>query len=132
LFSYEKDFKTKQSTLSVGIGAKIWEKQAEVRPIKGKAGAGLSESLFITFDGSNKIADAGLKFSASASAGLEGEAEAKSVKATKEIAKEGTSIGYTVGINSGWNFNEGPFKGMIGPAPEVQQNKKVNIYKPHN
>ena len=132
LFSYEKNFKTKQSTLSVGIGAKIWEAKAELGPVKGKAGAGLSETLFITFDGNNKIADAGMKFSATVSGGLEAEAEAKSVKATKEIAKKETGVGYTLGINSGWNFNEGPFKGMIGPASEVQINKKVNMYKPRN
>ena len=128
LFSYEKNFKTKQSTLSIGIGAKIWGVKKEFGPIKGSAGAGLSESLFITFDGNNKIADAGLKFSATVSGGLEGEAEARGVKATKEIAKEGTGIGYTVGIKSGWNFNEGPFKGMIGPAPDVQVNKNVKMF----
>ncbi len=135
LFSYEKNFKTKKSTFSVGIGAKIWGVKKEFGPIKGSAGAGLSESLFITFDGNNKIVDAGLKFSATISGGLEAEAEARSVKATKEIYKDGTSIGYTahfIGINSGWDFNEGPFKGMIGPAPEVQVNKNVNIYKPNN
>jgi hypothetical protein len=33
-----------------------------------------------------------------------------------EIAKQETGGGYTLGINSGWNFNEEPFKGMIGPA----------------
>ena len=137
LFSYEKNFKTKQSTLSVGIGAKIWETKAEFGPVEGKAGIGASESIFITFDGNNKIADAGLKFSASAGAGLEVGAEKeivtdKSVKATKELAKEGTGVGYILGINSGWNFNEGPFKGMIGPAPEVQVNKNVNTNKPSN
>ena len=132
IFSYEKNFKTKQSTLSVGIGLKIWGKEAGIGPIKGKIGAGVSESLFITFDGNNKIADAGLKFSATASVGLEAEAEASAVKATKDIYKEGTGIGYTIGINSGLNFNEGFLKGMIGPAPEVQQNKNVHMYKPGN
>jgi len=34
-------------------------------------------------------------------------------------------------FNSGWNFNEGPFKGMIGLAPEVPLNKNVKIYKPN-
>jgi len=128
LFRYEKNFKTKQSTLSVGIGAKIWEGKVEAGPIHGKAGAGLSESLFITFDGNNGIADAGLKFDASAGAKLGGEA-GTTVKGKTEIVDEKTSVGYTVGINSGWNFSEGPFKGMIGPAPEVPVNNNVKIYK---
>jgi hypothetical protein len=56
--------------------------------------------------------------------------QAGSVVKVKKDAKEETGVGYKLGINSGWNFNEGPFKGMIGPAPEVPLNKNVNIYKP--
>ena len=130
VFSYEKNFKTHQSTVSVGIGLKL-ELGGKSGPVKGGVSAGVSETLFITFDGNNGFADGGLKFNASASAEATAEA-GKVVKAKTEIAKEETGVGYTVGINSGWNFNEGPFKGMIGTAREVQQNKNVKIFKPNN
>ena len=34
-----------------------------------------------------------------------------------------------MGINLGSNFNEGPFKGMFRPAPAVQLNKNIKMYK---
>ena len=129
VFAYEKNFKTHQSTVSVGIGLKL-ELGGKAGPVKGGVSAGVSETLFITFDGNNGFADGGLKFNASASAEAAAEA-GKVVKAKTEIAKETTGVGYTLGINSGWNFNEGPFKGMIGPAPEVQKNKNVKFFKPN-
>ena len=59
------------------------------------------------------------------------EAEAgNKVKGKKDIAKEETGVGVSFGISSGCNFNEGPFKGMIGPKAETPQNKNVKIYKP--
>ncbi len=130
VFNYEKDFKTHQSTVSIGIGLTL-EAEVKAGPIKAGVSAGAGESLFISFDGDNKFSDGGLKFDAKASAGIEGEA-GTGVKGKKDIVKEETGIGYMVGINSGWNFNEGPFKGMIGPAPEVQQNKNVKMYKTNN
>ncbi len=128
VFGYEKNFKTHQSTVSVGIGLKL-ELEGKVGPLKAGVTASTGETFFITFDGNNKFADGGVKFDAKASAGLEAEA-GKSVKGKKDILKEETGVGYRLGIHSGWNFNEGPFKGMIGPAPEVQKNKNVPIYKP--
>lgn len=135
VFSYEKIFKTKQSTLSVGIGVKLEIGKVSIGPLEAKLSAGASESLFITFDGDNKVADYGLKFGAKVSAGAEvkGEKEIapkKSIEVKREIAKEEAGVGYTFGINSGWNFNEGPFKGLIGPKPETPINKNVPIYKP--
>lgn len=122
VFSYEKNFKTKQSTVEIGVGANL-ELGVKAGPVKGGVSVGADESFFITFDGNNGISDAGIKYEAGAAVGA---------KAGDVIKKgESTSIGYTVGINSGWNFNEGPFKGMVGPAPEVQQNKNVKIYKPN-
>lgn len=113
IFGYEKNLKSRQSTISVGIGVKL-ELEAKLGPIKGGVSGSAGETLFITFDGENKFADGGLKFDAKASAGIDAEA-GKSVKVKREIAKKETGVGYTMGINSGWNFNEGPFKGMIGP-----------------
>jgi hypothetical protein len=127
VFSYQKDFKTGQSTVSVGAGLKL-ELGTKLGPIETKASAGMSETLFICFDGNNKFSDGGLKFTAKASVGTEGEVGDK-VKAKKDMKKE-TSLGYTVGINSGWNFQEGALKGMIGPGPETQINKNIPVYKP--
>jgi tetratricopeptide (TPR) repeat protein len=117
VFGYEKNFKTHQSTVSVSIGL-ILELEAKVGPLKAGLSAEATETAFITFDGNNGIADFGLKNEAKVSAGATG------------VGKKEVSIGSTFGIHSGCNFNEGPFKGMIGPAPEVPLNKNVNIYKP--
>ena len=129
IFGYEKNFNTNQSTISVGIGLKL-ELEAKVGPVKGGVSTNVGETLFISFDGNNHFSDGGLKFNAKASAGVEGEI-GEAVKAKKDIVKKETGVGYTLGINSGWNFNEGPFKGLIGPAPEVQLNKNVKIYTPN-
>ncbi len=115
VFAYERNFKTHQSTVSVGIGLTL-ELGVKVGSIKGGVSAGISETAFITFDGNNGIADAGLKNEAKASAGATG------------VGKDEVSIGSILGINSGWNFNEGPFKGMFGPAPDVQVNKNVKMF----
>jgi tetratricopeptide (TPR) repeat protein len=130
VFGYEKDFRTQQSTVSVGIGLKL-ELEEKAGPLKAGVSVSTGEVIYITFDGNNKFADGGLKFNAKASAGVEGEA-GEAVKGKADIAKAETGVGYTVGINSGWNFDEGPFKGMIGPATEVQQNKNVNLSKFRN
>lgn len=128
VFSYEKNFKTKKSTLSVGIGLQLQLGQ-KMGPVNVKAGAGVNESLFITFDGNNKVEDFGVKIGAKAAAGI-GASAGNTVKVKKDLAQEEVSVGATFGINSGCNFNEGPLKGMIGPAPEKQLNKNVPIYKP--
>ena len=49
------------------------------------------------------------------------------IKINKEIANGESEAKYTWGINSGWNFNEGPFKEMFGPAAAVQLNKNVKM-----
>ena len=78
--------------------------------------ASVEQYAFVKFDGNGTCSDAGIKFEAS------GKAEAGiGVKA---------EIGYVLGIASGWDFNEGPFKNYIGLAPEIQINKNVPIYKP--
>ncbi len=135
VFSYEKNFKTRKSTLSVGIGATLNIGKVSVGPAEAKVSAGVSETLFITFDGDNKIFDFGLKFGAKASAGSEVKggkevSPGKSIEVKRELNNKEIGVGYKFGINSGWDFNEGPFKGMIGPAPEVPLNKNIKVYKP--
>ena len=135
VFSYEKNFKTRKSTLSVGIGVKLEIGKISAGPAEASVSAGVSETLFITFDGDNKIFDFGLKFGAKVSGGAEvsGKNEVttgKSIEVKKDLGSKEVGVGYKFGINSGWDFNEGPFKGMIGPKPEVPLNKNVKIYKP--
>ena len=119
IFGYERNFKTKQSTLSVGIGVAL-ELEAKAGPLKAGVSAEITETAFISFDGNNGFSDAGIKNEIKGSAGATG------------IGKTETIIGSSFGIHSGYNFEEGFLKGMIGPAPEVQVNKKINIYKPSN
>jgi tetratricopeptide (TPR) repeat protein len=128
IFSYENNFKTHQSTVSVGIGLKL-EAEVKLGPLSGGVSAGVGESLFISFDGNNKFSDAGLKVDAKASAGI-GAATGEHVIAKKDILQQETGVGFTVGINSGWNFDEGPFKGVFGPQAATQINKNVQSYKP--
>ena len=132
VFGYEKNFKTRKSTLSIGIGANIELGKVNLGPVEAKISAGVSESLFITFDGDNKVADYGLKFDAKISAGAEIKggkevAPGKSVEVKRELNNKEVGVGYTFGINSGWDFNEGPFKGMIGPSKPVQINKNIKV-----
>jgi len=119
VFGYEKKFKTHQSTVSVGIGLTL-ELQEKVGPLKAGAKATASETVFITFDGNNGIADAGLKNEAKLSASAPG------------VGKKEVSVGSTLGIQSGYNFAPGPFKGIGDPKPEVQINKNIPVYKPNN
>jgi hypothetical protein len=128
IFGYEKIFKTKQSTVSVGIGAKF-ELEGKLGPLKGGVSTSIGETVFISFDGDNKFSDAGLKVDAKVSAGVEAEAGNK-VKGKKDIVKKETGVGVSFGINSGCNFNEGPFKGKIGPKAETPVNKNVKPYNP--
>lgn len=100
IFEFEKDFKTKKSTLSVGIGVKF-ELGIKAGPVKAMVGVKAAESVFITFDGNNGISDIGL------------ENEVKATGHITGVIKESVGIGSKLGINSGWDFNEGPLKGII-------------------
>jgi hypothetical protein len=62
------------------------------------------------------------------SAGVDAEA-GNTIKVNKNIANGKSEAGYTWGINSGWNFNEEPFKEMFGPAAAIQLNKNIKMYK---
>ncbi len=106
----EKGFEGRPSTLAIGVG--IIQKIPVI--IKG----GLQEQLFITFDGNNNISDFGIQ----------------------QVAKVNVPFvvdekaGWKLGVNSGWDFNEGPFKAiadkMFGIQAEAGGNKNLNSYKP--
>ena len=81
-FGYEKDFITKESTLSMGPGVSA--------DIPGIMDAGASAKVYVKFDGNNQPIDAGL--SGDATIGLRG---------MTPVA----SAGYTMGVNSGFNYS---------------------------
>lgn len=90
IFNYEKNFITRESTIAVGAG--ISAHVPGIKPIE----LGAKEQLFIKFDKNNQPCDLG--------ASWEAEIDIKGVN-NPEI-----KTGYTVGINSGWNFEPGALK----------------------
>jgi hypothetical protein len=93
-FGYEKDFITRESTLSVGPSVDA--------DIPGILDASASVKAFVKFDGNNQPIDAGIA----------GEAEAGvKIGNTSTVGTTSmTSAGFTMGINSGFNYSgKGPF-----------------------
>ncbi len=84
--SYSKNFVTGQSTLSIGAGITF---EAGAKGVSASIGA--SETIYMTFDRNGNFSDTGLKFSSNA-----------------DVAAGNISVGagggYTMGMNSGWNF----------------------------
>lgn len=115
IFKYDKKFKSGQSTLSLGIGAQL-ELGYDFSGVKIGAGASASESLFIQLGSNGQVTDAGLKFDIKASAAAEVEgAIGKNVNIKKDLGTVETGVGYTIGIESGIKFNEGPLKNLLNP-----------------
>ncbi|MGZ4068436.1 MAG: tetratricopeptide repeat protein [Bacteroidia bacterium] len=108
IFKYKKDFKTMQSTISIGAGLDFTARES-IPGVKTSAGVSASESLFICFDGNNHITDAGLSIDIGGSAGVTA-ATGSSVQISKSIESISANAGYTIGINSGWTFNTGTLK----------------------
>lgn len=81
-FGYEKDFITRESTLSMGVGVDA--------DIPGILDAKAKEKVYIKFDANNQPIDVGLSVEASVG-----------IKGTPPIA----SAGYTMGVNSGFNYS---------------------------
>ena len=92
---YKKDFANGQSTISVGAGL-----TAEIGTKSMKAGVSAEESIFITFDGDGHFCDAGLKMGVGAEAGA-------------GPLSTGADAGYTVSMNSGFNFTNSALSNSI-------------------
>ncbi|MEO8405048.1 MAG: hypothetical protein ABI480_10645 [Chitinophagaceae bacterium] len=97
ILNFEKNFISRETTVAIGIGAATF--------IPGVPGTDLSPAeaqtknqLYIKFDKNNQPTDIGMAW--------ETELDVKFV--ATEI-----KTGYTIGINSGYNFNEGPLKGIL-------------------
>lgn len=133
-FKYEKNFKSKQSTMELGIGFGL-DIGAGWGGFNGSVSANASESIFITWDGNNNISDVGLSMAAKVSAGVEvsGSKEigqvVKEIGATKQIGSVEAGVEATVGVDSGWSFDEGPLKSVLNPPAPSQVNPNVNIYR---
>lgn len=84
---YKKDFSSGQSTISIGAGI-----SAEA----GIASVGADESIYVTFNGDNQPSDLGLKWEASDEISV-------------GTLKTDSHTGYTVSMNSGWDFTSGAF-----------------------
>lgn len=98
-FSAEKNFITRETTLAIGAGLGTTKGgNIPLVGIEGKAGA--SGQFYIVFDGNNTPSDAGIKFSAGASVSTSVGAGPIST----ETGSMGAEAGYTLGLNSGWNF----------------------------
>ncbi|HYH16382.1 MAG TPA: hypothetical protein VD794_14235, partial [Flavisolibacter sp.] len=107
---YEKNFKTKQSTISIGAGLQF-EAGKAFGIFSGEVSASAEQSFYIVFDGENNFSDAGIalqvEVSAGAEAGIETPGGIGKEYLTKEILDTKGEFGYTLGINSGWTFNDG-------------------------
>lgn len=123
IFFYEKNFVSRQSTLSLGIGEEPWAKDKKLGGFDLK----IHMSVFLTFDGAFNLTDGGLISEAKLSANYGFE------NGEKLKFKEG--IGWRMSINSGLSLTSGRLKNLIdkiGPDPEKPQiNKNVRIYKPN-
>lgn len=109
-FKYEKDFGSKQSTISIGAGLQL-EAGKAFGIFSGEVGASAEQSFYIVFDSDNNISDAGLALQVELSAGAEASVETPSAIANeylkKEILDQKIELGYTLGVNAGWTFNDG-------------------------
>jgi tetratricopeptide (TPR) repeat protein/sugar lactone lactonase YvrE len=94
IFNYEKNFVTRESTIAVGVGAGVH------LPGISQVELGAKEQLYIKFDKDNRPIDLG--------ASWEIELDIKGANSPEIKA------GYTIGINSGWNFEPGALKGLLG------------------
>lgn len=99
-FAAEKNFISKETTLAIGIGVGT-SKELELPVIGVEGGAGVSEQFYVVFDGDNRPSDIGIKFESSVNIEVGGAAGPLST----EIGSINAGAGYTLGLNSGWNFN---------------------------
>jgi hypothetical protein len=110
------NLQTGSSTLAFGAGL-----SADV-PVVKMISAGVKMQFYITFDRSGGFSDLGVLW----------EAEMD----VKGMNKPDAKVGWQLGLCSGWNFNEGPFKGvankLFGIEDAKQINKNVKLYPSNN
>ncbi len=121
----ERNFTTRQTTLSVGVGVYVGV-GGGFAGLGAGAEAGISMSAFLNIDNTGAITDGGIINRAGASAVVNFEAGEK-LGFTKKLAEQKVEFESRLGINSGWSFNEGPLKNILTPQ-EKPLNKNVKVY----
>jgi hypothetical protein len=121
----ERNFTTRQTTLSLGIGV-----YAGVGGGFAGFGAGAEASIgmsaYLCIDKTGALTDGGIINRVGASGGLNFGAGQK-LGFTKNLAEQKIGFESRLGINSGWTFNEGPLKNLLAPK-EKQLNKNIKVY----
>jgi Flp pilus assembly protein TadD len=121
----ERNFTTRQTTLSLGVGVYAGL-GVDFAGLGAGAEAGIGMSAFLNIDNTGSVTDGGIINRAGASAGVNFEAGEK-LGFTKKIAEQKVEFESRLGINSGWTFNEGPLRNMLNQT-EKPLNKNVKVY----
>ena len=109
-FKYEKNFSSKQSTLSLGIGATLELGGNVGGGFSGSTSVNLGEAVFITLDGNNNFADFGMNAQASISAEVS--------VVSQQLVSGKADLECSAGINSGLTVSgsssveSAPLKGL--------------------
>lgn len=122
----ERNFTSRQTTLSLGVGVYIGE-GGSYAGLGAGAEAGMSMSAFLCIDKTGALTDAGIVNRASASASLDFQSSEK-LGFKKKLAEQSIGFESRLGINSGWTFDEGPLGNLFPTNQPVQENKKVKLY----
>jgi tetratricopeptide (TPR) repeat protein len=120
VFNAEKNFVTKQSTMTLGMGLQFLGGH-EWGIFSGELSGSASQSFYIVWDKNNKISDAGMALKVEGGLSTEVKVETQvqtqygmgQVNVKEEIFKQEAGFGYTLGIHSGWTFNDGSLKALV-------------------
>lgn len=121
----ERNFATRQTTLSLGVGVYAGV-GGGFAGVGAGAEAGISMSAYLSIDKTGAVTDGGIVNRAGASAAVNFEAGEK-LGFTKKLAEQKVEFESRLGINSGWTFNEGPLKNILTPD-QKPFNKNVTLY----
>ena len=112
VFKVNKNFKTMQTTMSLGAGVQF-QSGKDWGVFGGGVEAGADQSFYITWDGKNNLTDFGMAIKVSAE--IKNKNTLPNDKLNTELIKDWQNatkgkleIGYTIGVNSGWTFNDAP------------------------
>jgi hypothetical protein len=109
-FKYEKNFSSKQSTLTLGIGATFELGGNAGGGFSGSTSVNLGEAVFLTLDGNNNFADFGMSAEASVSAEVS--------LVSQQLLSGKADLECSAGINSGLTVSgsssveSAPLKGL--------------------
>lgn len=104
---YEKNFSSKQSTLTLGIGGTLEAGGNFGGGFSGSISADLGEAVFLTLDGNNNFSDFGMSVNTT----LSGQVSLAGL----QLAAADASLGYSAGVNSG--LSQSSSASFTPPAP---------------